>query len=62
MFCVRVFAEPLPKLILLTQSKGFEHDVVKQKDGQPSVVEKTFASIAEQSKLFDLETIHDAAS
>src|SRR5437763_4642912 len=54
-------AEPLPKLILLTQSKGFVHDVVKHPDGGPSVVQKTFASIAERSKLFELETTEDAS-
>ncbi len=57
----RVLAEPLPKLILLTQSKGFQHDVVKHKPDEQSVVQKTFASIAGSSKLFELETTEDAS-
>src|SRR5438552_18716500 len=58
---IHTFAQPLPKLILLTQSKGFVHDVVKHPDGGPSVVQKTFASIAEKSTLFELETTEDAS-
>src|SRR5437762_8151351 len=61
LFTTSAFAEPLPKLILLTQSKGFVHDVVKHPDGGPSVVQKTFASIAEKSKLFELEMTEDAS-
>src|SRR5437763_1186027 len=58
---IPAFAQPLPKLILLTQSKGFVHDVVKHPDGGPNLVQKTFASIAEKSKLFELETSEDAS-
>src|SRR5581483_1052779 len=54
-------ASAAPKLILLTQSKGFAHDVVKHKDGEQSLVQKTFASIADKSKLFELEMIEDAS-
>src|SRR5207245_9982642 len=61
LFPAQAFADALPKLILLTQSKGFVHDVVKHPDGGPSVVQKTFASIAEKSKLFELETTEDAS-
>src|SRR5205809_415965 len=53
-------AEPL-HLVLLTQSKGFEHDVVKSKDNQPCLVEKVFGELAAKTKLFTLESIRDAA-
>src|SRR5688572_25993498 len=35
------------KLICLTQAVGFEHDVVKEKDGQPSIVNATMNKLAE---------------
>src|SRR6476646_7010117 len=60
-FAFHAHAEPFPKLILLTQSNGFQHDVVKHKDGGPSVVQKTFTELADKSKLFDLEMTEDAA-
>src|SRR5690349_13079964 len=50
-----------PKLILVTQSAGFVHDVVKHPDGGPSLVQKTFQSIADKTKLFDLEMTEDAS-
>src|SRR5688572_8418879 len=55
-----VRAEPA-KAVVVTQSKGFEHDVVKEKEGRPSVVEKTLRDIADQSKLITIEHTKDAA-
>ena len=37
------------RAVLVTQSKGFEHDVVKEPNGQPSLVEKTLRDIADKS-------------
>jgi len=53
-------ATPL-HVLLLTQSKGFEHDVVKQKDGKPCVVEVVFKELADKTKLFSVESIRDAS-
>jgi hypothetical protein len=50
------------KLVLLTQSKGFVHDVVKRKGGAPSVVERTFSKLADESKLFEVEWTDDAST
>lgn len=47
--------------IVVTQSKGFEHDVVKEHEGRPSLVEKTLRDIADASKLFTIEHTKDAA-
>jgi putative membrane-bound dehydrogenase-like protein len=58
---LQTFAQPAPKLILLTQSKGFQHDVVKHKGGEQSDVQKTFATLADKTKLFELETTEDAS-
>src|SRR5687768_5475094 len=49
------------RLVLITESKGFVHDVVKPKDGKPSVVEQTFNALAEKSKLFAVEASQDAS-
>ena len=49
------------KLVLITQSCGFDHDVVKQKEGKPSVVEQTFRALAEKTKRFDVEHSRDAS-
>src|SRR5947207_119928 len=61
--CATSFAaDARPKLILVTQSKGFVHDVIKRTDGQPSRVEKTFDELAKHTGLFDVETTDDVAS
>src|SRR5436305_7688236 len=52
---------PVP-LILLTQSKGFEHDVVKRKGNDPSLVEKTFSALADKTHLFTVDATKDAAT
>src|SRR5688572_31920755 len=43
------------KLVLITQSVGFDHEVVKQKDGKPSIVEQTFRDLSFKTNLFDVE-------
>src|SRR5689334_9177595 len=48
-------------LLLLTQSKGFEHPVVKEKDGKPSVVETTLRQLGDKTKLFNLQATKDAS-
>jgi type 1 glutamine amidotransferase len=54
-------AGPRKKLVLITQSCGFDHDVVKPKDGKASVVEQTFQAMADKTKLFELEHSRDAS-
>src|SRR5688500_3323319 len=49
------------KLILITQSVGFDHDVVKEKDGKPSIVHQTFKDLAAKTGLFELEHSRDAS-
>jgi hypothetical protein len=49
---------PPVKLVLVTQSKDFVHDVVKRDNG-PSRVERTFEEMARQSGLFSVEAIDD---
>ncbi len=49
------------KLLLMTQSKGFVHDVVKRKDGQPCAVEKIFQQLADKTRLFTVESSQDAS-
>ena len=48
-------------LLLVTQSKGFVHDVVKRKDDKPCKVEEVFAGLAGKSKLFTVEPTQDAS-
>lgn len=47
-----------PLLILVTQSRGFVHDVVKR-DAGPSRVERTISELAERSGLFRVEWTDD---
>src|SRR5687767_15853822 len=49
------------KLILITQSVGFDHETVKEKDGKPSIVHQTFKDLAAKTGLFDLEHSRDAS-
>jgi len=49
------------RLLLVTQSAGFDHDVVKRKDGKPSVVEQTFDQLAKKTGLFTVEATRDAS-
>src|SRR5687767_15258370 len=49
------------KLILITQSVGFDHEVVKEKDGKPSIVHQTFKDLAAKTGMFDLEHSRDAS-
>src|SRR5438046_30706 len=56
------FAQETPrKLLLLTQSKGYQHEVVKRTDNKPSIVEQTFAQLADKTKLFTVESTKDAS-
>jgi type 1 glutamine amidotransferase len=54
-------ADDRPRLILLTQSVGFVHDVVKR-DGGPSRVERTFDELARRTRLFDVECTDDVST
>jgi putative membrane-bound dehydrogenase-like protein len=50
------------KLVLITQSKGFDHAVVKPREGnKPSVVEQGFIDLAAKTGMFDLEHSRDAS-
>lgn len=50
------------KLVLITQSVGFDHEVVKPtKDGKPSIVHRTFQELADKTGLFELEHSRDAS-
>jgi putative membrane-bound dehydrogenase-like protein len=53
-------AQTKKKLFLLTQSGDFDHDVVKPKDGKPSVVQRTFQELAGRTGMFELEHSRDA--
>src|SRR5687768_9129634 len=48
------------KLVCITQAVGFEHDVVKEKDGKPSVVNTTINKLADSLGL-DYEHSRDAS-
>ena len=54
-------AEP-PRAIVLTESKGFDHDVVKPKEGKPSRVDEIFDKLAGEAKLFTAEKTRDAST
>jgi putative membrane-bound dehydrogenase-like protein len=50
------------KLVLITQSVGFDHDVVKPRPGdKPSIVHQTFLDLAAKTGLFDVEHSRDAS-
>src|SRR5688500_6776914 len=49
------------KLVRITASKGIVHEVVKPKDGKPSVVEQTFAALANNPKLFTVQASQHAS-
>ena len=61
LLCSIGLAQQPKRLVLITQSKGFDHDVVKQKDGKPSLVETTFNAMADKSKLFEVQHSRDAS-
>src|SRR5258708_2530214 len=52
---------PPMHLLLLTQSKCFEHAVVKRKGNDPCRVERVFQELADKTHLFTVESIRDAA-
>jgi putative membrane-bound dehydrogenase-like protein len=55
-----VAADPArPHLLLVTESREYVHDVVKHRDGAPSVVEKTFSQLADKTHLFNVENTAD---
>src|SRR5690349_2053544 len=49
------------RVLLVTQSKGFDHEVVQRKDGKPSLVETTFEQMAARSGLFTVVATRDAS-
>src|SRR5688572_22454164 len=59
--CSASSAQEPRKLVLITQSNGFDHEVVKQKDGKPSLVETTFNQLAQKRRLFKVEHSRDAS-
>jgi type 1 glutamine amidotransferase len=49
------------KLLVITESKGFVHDVVRRgKDGSLCLVEKTFQDLAKKAGFFDVEVSQDS--
>jgi type 1 glutamine amidotransferase len=52
------FAAPKKSVLLFTKSSGFEHDVIKVKDGQPSVVETAVRGLGTKYG-FDVEATKD---
>ncbi|MCG8583849.1 MAG: ThuA domain-containing protein [Pirellulales bacterium] len=50
-----------PRMLLLTQSKGFTHGVVRRKGSELSQVEKTVKNWADSSGLFEVDCSQDAA-
>src|SRR5438552_689312 len=53
---------PLARVILVTQSKGFVHDVIKRQGDRPSRVEQTFLDLASKTGMFTLETTDDVTT
>lgn len=54
-----IFAADQPaKILFFTKSARFEHDVIKQKDGKPSLVENVFAELGPKNN-FSIETTKD---
>jgi type 1 glutamine amidotransferase len=47
------------RLLVITESKGFQHDCVKRKDGQLSLVEKTLTELGEKNG-FDVVCSQDS--
>jgi type 1 glutamine amidotransferase len=48
------------RLLLVTESRGFVHDCVRRKNGELSVVEKTFIELGKKTGLFDVVCSQDA--
>jgi putative membrane-bound dehydrogenase-like protein len=68
LFCTLLFLTPRaafaadkPRAILLTQSAGFDHEVVKRTNDQPSIVEQNFATFADKVG-FTVENTRDAST
>jgi type 1 glutamine amidotransferase len=53
-----LLASPAKKLLVFTKSSGFEHDVVKRKEGKPSILENVVTEISKKNN-FSLETSKD---
>ncbi len=53
--------QPHRRILLITESKGFVHEVVKRQDGKPNLVEQTFGELAKRTKLFDVEGSQDSS-
>src|SRR5580698_6268906 len=53
---------PKKKLLLITESKGFVHDVVNRKKNPLCVVEKTFLELAAKYPFFDVDCSQDSRS
>src|SRR4051794_21975690 len=54
-------AEPA-RVILLTESKGWDHEVVKPREGKQSRVDEVFDKLAGETKLFTVEKTRDAGT
>jgi hypothetical protein len=49
---------PLKKLLVFTKSSGFEHDVIKHKDGKPSILENAVEALSKKHG-FSVQTSKD---
>ncbi len=57
-FTPRIFAAARPSILLFTKSSGYEHAVIKNTDGQPSVVERALRGLGAQ-RGFDVTATKD---
>lgn len=48
------------RLLVITESRGFVHDVVRRKDGLPALVEKVLTELGEKSGQFDVVCTQDS--
>jgi uncharacterized protein len=54
--------EPKKRLLLITESKGFVHDVVNRRKEPMCLVEKTFVELAEKNPFFEVDYSQDSRS
>ena len=57
----RVFAAGKKSVLVFTKSSGFEHDVVKLKDGKPSIMDNAITALG-QKHGFDVTATKDGGT
>jgi len=57
----RVFAAGKKSVLVFTKSSGFEHDVVKLKDGKPSIMDNAITALGQQHR-FDVTATKDGGT